>query len=482
MKILLLNPPGYKNKAFIREGRCNQEQGVWATLWPPITLATAGAVLENAGHNVTILDCAALGIHKDVLLNRIRAGGFGLIVWSAATPSIESDLALANAIKEIQNPAKTAVLGTHVTALAEESLQQTAGLDFIIRNEPENTLADLAECLAKGLDINAIQGLSYQAENGQIVHCPSRPFIAEPDRLPYPAWHLLDLEKYKLPLSGEKFLMLAPVRGCPYGCTFCSARTYYGKQLRKITPARMVAEIMYNLRRFDIRQFFIWADTFTADRDYVERFCAEIHKSGLNIAPKRIIWTCNSRVDTVDLDLLSMMADAGCWMISYGIESGSQEILNQVQKKITLSQARKAVKMTNLAGMMATGHFVLGLPGETEETMQKTLQLALELELTIAQFYCAVPIPGAPLYNMARSRGWIDAKQDFVPFEQFRQDNAVMNLPGLTPVMVNAFRKKSFLRFYLRPRQLLKMLKLLKGANLINILKGGLKFIRWANS
>lgn len=481
MKILLLNPPGYENRAFIREGRCNQEQGVWATLWPPITLATAGAILENAGHNVTILDCAAQEIHTDALLNRIRTGGFGLIAWSAATPSIDSDLALANAIKAIdlplQNQAKTAALGTHVSALAEESLRMTAGLDFIIRNEPEKTLADLAECLDKGLEINDIQGLSYQTGDGQIVHCPSRPFITEPGQLPYPAWHLLDLEKYKLPLSGDKFLMLAPVRGCPYGCIFCSARTYYGKQLRKIPPARMIAEIAYNIQRFDIHQFFIWADTFTADRDYVERFCTEIHKKGLNIA-----WTCNSRVDTVDQDLLYMMADAGCWMISYGIESGSQKILNQVQKKITLSQARKAVKLTNLVGIMAAGHFVLGLPGETKETMQKTLQLALDLELNIAQFYCAVPIPGAPLYNIAQRRGWIEAKQDFVPYEQFRQDNAVMDLPGLAPAVVNAFRKKCFMRFYLRPRQLLKMLGLLKGANLTDILKGGLRFIRWANS
>jgi len=473
MKILLLNPPGYENKAFIREGRCNQEQGVWATLWPPVTLATAGAVLENEGHSVTILDCAAQGISVNSLLSRIRTGGFGFIVWSVGTPSIHSDLALANAIKKIDLSVKTAVLGTHVTALAGESLRMTAALDFIIRNEPEHTLAVLAGYLARNRRIKDIRGLSYRSGDGCIVHCPSRPFISEPEQLPFPAWHLLDLEKYKLPLSGAKFLMLAPVRGCPYNCTFCSARTYYGSRLRKLSPSRMVAEIAYDIQRFDIRQFFIWADTFTADKDYVARFCSEIHKNGLDIA-----WTCNSRVDTVDPELLHQMADAGCWMISYGIEAGSQQVLNQVKKKITVSQARKAVKLTHQAGIMAAGHFVLGLPGETEKTMQKTLQLALELELAIAQFYCAVPIPGAPLYHTALRRGWIENKS----FHQFRQDNAVMDLPGLAPAVVNAFRKKCYQRFYLRPGQLLKMAGLLKGASLADLLKGGLNFVRWANS
>ena len=169
MKVLLLNPPTYDNKAFIREGRCNQEQGVWTTLWPPITLATAGAMMEAKGHEVEILDCAAQGISQNDLLGRIRKKAFGLVVLSAATPSIKSDLALANGIKTIEPRTKTAVLGTHVTALAEECLKQAQGLDFAIRNEPEETLGALAEGLENGTGMKDIKGIRPIKKNEKKV-------------------------------------------------------------------------------------------------------------------------------------------------------------------------------------------------------------------------------------------------------------------------------------------------------------------------
>jgi radical SAM superfamily enzyme YgiQ (UPF0313 family) len=470
MKILLLNPPTPDNKAFIREGRCNQEQGVWSALWPPITLAASGALLEARGHNAEILDCAAAGIPHPQLLNKIRKSPYQLAVWTTATPSIKSDLSLADHIKAIRPDIKTAVIGTHVTALADDCLKASPGLDFIIRNEPEETLADLAQVLKNGTIPENIPGISYQTPDRQIFHNPARPFIPNLDNLPFPAWHLLDLEKYKLPLIGEKFLILSPLRGCPYPCTFCTARTYYGKKLRRRSVERMAAEIAYNRERFGIKQFFIWADTFTADRNYVMQFCEEILKKSPDIG-----WTCNSRVDTVDQEMLNLMANAGCWMISYGIESGNQEILKQTGKKIDLRQSREAVTMANNAGIRVAGHFVLGFPGETEENLRETIALALSLNLEMAQFYCAVPFPGTPLYESAKTNGWIDGRE----FEEFRQDNAVMNLPGLPPAVVNAYRKKGFLKFYLRPARVLHMLRLMKLGGLGDTIRGGLGFMKW---
>ncbi|MDY6951244.1 MAG: radical SAM protein [Thermodesulfobacteriota bacterium] len=473
MKILLLNPPTFDNKAFIREGRCNQEQGVWTTLWPPVSLATAASVLEREGHAVEVWDCAAHEIRLSVLLNRIRSGTYSLIVWSTATPSIKSDLALADEIKRINSSVGTAVFGTHVTALAEECLKEAEGLDVVVRNEPEASILALAEGLRNGVPLRDIAGISYRDSNGRIVHNPTRPFIEDLDSVPIPAWHLLDLERYRLPLRGDKFVMLSPIRGCPYPCSFCTAKTYYGKKLRKKSVPGVMEEIDHILRRFGINQFFIWADTFTADRDYVAEFCQAIRDKEMDIG-----WTCNSRVDTVDRTLLEAMAKAGCWMISYGIESGNQAVLDQAKKKTTVEQCHEAVQMARAAGIKVAGHFLLGLPGETEETLTETLRFALALDIDMAQFYCAVPFPGSPLFEVASGQGWIEGRS----FDEFRQDNAVMNLPGLPPSIVNDYRKKAFGQFYVRPRRFFQMLNIMKMRSMGDTLRGGVRFLKWIGS
>jgi len=473
MNILLLNPPTFDNKAYIREGRCNQEQGAWTTLWPPISLATAASILEQKGHEVEVWDCAAQGIHLSALLNRTRTGRNPLIIWSTATPSIKSDLALADEIKKIDSRIMTAVFGTHVTTLSKECLEATEGLDVVIRNEPEESIAALADSLVNNGPLEEVAGISYKDSDGQIIHNPERPFIQDLDSLPIPAWHLLDLERYRLPLKGDKFLILSPVRGCPYACSFCTAQTYYGKRLRKKSVAKVMAEIEYLIDRFGIRQFFVWADTFTADRDYVTEFCQAIRDKELAIG-----WTCNSRVDTVDRTLLAAMAKAGCWMISYGIESGSQEILDKVKKRITLGQCRAAVRMAKAAGIKVAGHFVLGLPGESEATLKETLAFALTQDMDMAQFYCAVPFPGSSLFELAKAQGWIEGKG----FDEFRQDNAVMNFPGLSPSIVNDYRRKAFSRFYLRPSRFLQMWKMVRMRSIGETIRGGLRFMKWMGS
>ena len=473
MKILLLNPPTSDQRAFIREGRCNQEQGVWATQWPPITLTTAGAMLEAQGHAVTILDCAAQAITRADLLARIRAVSYPLIVWATATPSIKSDLALADEIKAIHRDTFTAVLGTHVTTLADECLRKTPGLDAVIRNEPESTLVDLAAALRKDGNLMTVSGISVKDPAGQIVHTPTRPFITDLDTLPFPAWHLVDLECYKLPLLGERFVILLPLRGCPYSCTFCTAQTYYGRHLRRRSVPRTMEEIAFVIEKFGIRHFFIWADTFTVDRAYVMEFCDQLRRRDLAIR-----WTCNSRVDTVDQEMLYTMAQAGCWMISYGIESGNQGILDAIQKKITVQQSHDAVKMAKQAGMRVAGHFVLGFPGETEKTLQETVALSAAVDVDIAQFYCATPFPGSELYARAIQQGWITNQA----FEQFCQDRAVMQLPALLPATVNAYRRQGFLKFYLHPKRIWRILLMVRSGGLRNLLSGCWRFVKWMAS
>lgn len=472
MKILLLNPPAHDNKKFIREGRCTQEQGVWATLWPPLSLATMGAVLEEDGHVVKIVDCAAQEMSRNALGDLTRDFVPGAVIWSTGTPSLSSDLELASFIKGCDDKIRTVVFGTHVTVLDKECLAAFPAVDCIIRNEPEMTVRSLARTVTEGGCLADVAGITFRTDTETIVANPPRPFIEDLDSLPLPAWHLLDLDRYRLPLKGKRFLMVAPLRGCPFNCSFCTCHTYYGKRLRKRSVESVLKEIEYDGERFGMQDFFIWAETFVVDRAYVAALCKGIIERGL-----RISWTSNSRVDTVDKELLTLMAQAGCWMISYGIESGSQKILDEAGKGTTVEQAFQAVRYAHEAGIKTVGHFILGLPGETKESLEQTIDYARTLPLDLAQFYCAVPFPGSRLYDRALKEGWI-ARPDF---SCFKQDCAFMELPTISSDEVNRYRTLAYKRFYFNLRSIYKTLMLINWKDARRVVTAAKDFWRWSN-
>ena len=470
MKILLLNPPTREGKGFIREGRCTQEGGVWTTLWPPITLATLGAVLEREGHQVEAEDAAATGLRRRELLERIAIGRPSAVIWSTGTPSIADDLALADEIKQVAPDAATGVFGTHVTALDERCLQETPGLDAIFRNEPEATAAEWVESLGSSERLAAVAGLTYRRD-GAIERNPDRPFLADLDVLPDPAWHLFDLDVYRLPLKGSRFLMVTPHRGCPYPCSYCTAQTFYGAKLRRRSIDRVREEIRKNVEVHGVRELFFWSDTFTIDKRYVLQLCEAIEPLGVS-------WASNSRVDTIDEELASAMKRAGCWMISFGIESGDQAALDAAGKGATVEDAEHAVAAVKRAGIKVAGHFVLGIPGETAESLERTLALARRLPLDFEQFYCAVPFPGSRLYEEAREKGWLREED----FSRFRQDEALLELPGLTPEEVMAYRQLAYRRFYTSARVAAGALALLNPRNVIRTGSALKRFLGWTHA
>ena len=398
MKVLLFNPPAPDGRGFTREGRCTQEAGVWASQWPPVTLATAAAFLAGGGHEVHGIDFPALGLTVRDLEARIAAWRPDAAFWTTGTPTLAHDLYIATLVKAASPETLTAVMGTHVSVMPGEVLENS-DVDVVIRGEPEGIIREL--CRRGGWRLSDVAGISYKDAAGAVIHNPDAGWLP-PEEIPAPAWEHFDLAPYRLPLSGRPFLIVAPVRGCPYACSFCTAPVYYGRKLRKRPVANVIAEIKDNIRRFGVTEFFIWADTFTADRKYVRSFCAGILEAGL-----RITWTCNSRVDTIDGETLALMKKAGLWMISFGLESGDDGILAASGKRITTADSRRAVHLARAAGVRTAGHFILGLPGETEATMAATLRLASELPLNIAQFYAAAPFPGTRLYEEATAKGWL---------------------------------------------------------------------------
>jgi len=469
MKIFLFNPPGPEGRGYIREGRCTQETGVWATLWPPVSLATAAAMLDRDGHKVHVVDFPATGRNISALVECVRDYHPDVAIWNTGTPTMAFDLHLAGLIKDESPGTITGVIGTHVTVHPDEALRESA-LDIVIRAEPENIIRNL--CKKDPSAWATIRGISYRnRDNAGIHHNPPEDFLA-PNEIPNPAWHCMDIRPYLLPLKGRPFLIVAPVRGCPYSCSFCTAPIYYGSKLRARPVEMVMDEMQENILRYGVSEFFIWADTFTVNRNYVEDLCRAVHNRNLKVS-----WTCNSRVDTVDKELLRIMKEAGLWMISFGLESGNDDILERMGKKISVAQSRAAVGEANRLGIKVAGHFILGLPGENEETMEQTLSLALELPLDIAQFYAAAPFPGTRLYDEALRNGWIRNEGDT---PMCSQSEAVMDLPGLPAARVKSFRKYAYRRFYSRPRAIKRILSMVEpGATKVAAVNLK-RFFKWA--
>lgn len=445
--IILFNPPAPAEKQYIREGRCTQEAGIWGTQWPPVTLASAAALLEKDGHLVRAFDFPAIGRNAGDLQKILLELRPDFAFWTTGTPTLQSDLAVGRLLKNVSPLTVTGVMGTHVTVRPEEALHEAA-IDLVVRGEPEAVIREI--CGKTRADWPLIRGISYRTANGEYQHNQEAGFLAAPE-IPAPAWQTLSALPYRLPFKGRPFLIVAPIRGCPFPCSFCTASIYYGRQLRKRPVSQVLDEIETNISQLRISDFFIWADTFTADKKYVAEFCEEILQRRLMIS-----WTCNSRVDTVDRQLLALMKRAGAWMISFGLESADDEILKKTGKGITAAQSRAAVSAARQTGIRTAGHFILGLPGETPASMQKTLNFALSLPLDIAQFYAAAPFPGTRLYQEAREQGWL------LHDSLFSQGQAAMNLPGLSPTAVDQFRQHAYRKFYLRPTTILRLLAMLR--------------------
>jgi anaerobic magnesium-protoporphyrin IX monomethyl ester cyclase len=432
LKILLINPPAYLGVAQVREGRCMQRAGAWTSVWPPLSLALTSAVLRRAGHQVKLHDCIVENISRPRLLQISKEYDPDWCLFNSATPSITGDLETVDALARALPGCRTAVLGIH----------PTQNLEAVIKGEPEQTALEMVS--AEKLE--GVPGISYR-HKGKVFHNPQRAAIEDLDALPFPAWDLIDKNLYKLPLSDQPFLLLATNRGCPFSCRFCADHVYYGKRLRKFSSRRIADEIEYDINKMGVSQFLFWAESFTLDRDHALAVAGEIISRKLNIG-----WVCNSRVDQVDPEMLEAFKKAGCWMIGFGVESGSQRMLELMAKGTTLRQTRAAVAMSKMAGLQVTAHVMFGYPGETREEMRTTLDLVKELNFDFAQFYSAVPFPGSELYRQAIEEGWIVSRD----WRFFEQNYCVIKTPQLDPSQVEAFRSRAFREFYLRPKQILK--------------------------
>ena len=413
----------------------------------PMGLALIAAVLEKEGHQVTVVDANVLRLQPEGVVYRVTDAD--VVGLTAMTPTVNTAASIAHYIKQT-NPNSTVILGgAHAILLPEETLATIPEVDVIVRGEGEETIIDLLRALEHKQPLSKIQGISYR-QDGKVISTDARSAIVDLDSLPFLAYHLLPMRGYRPhPPHGRAlpFAAIITSRGCPYRCSYCS-KPVFGNKFRGQSSKRVVDEIAYHKRKFGIKEFAFYDDVFTLDKQRAYAIADEIIERGL-----KIDWTCETRVNLVDKELLRYLKQAGCYSIAYGIESGSQEIVNTLNKDITLEQAEEAVSLSREVGLQTIGYFMIGSPGESPETIRQTIQFAKNLKLDFAQFSITIPLPGAKLYKL-----YIDGRKgESIPWESFvyadfnKSITPIFESNQLNKDDIQKWIKRAYKEFYLRP-------------------------------
>lgn len=438
-RILLIYPP---SPVMNREDRCQQPTKDLIVIppLPPTDLMYLAAIAEQQGFDAKIKDYSQGGDYE----NDLKEFKPDYLVINIATPTLEHDLEAVKKAKGLNPNIITIAKGAAFLTLAEKIISEHDELDFGILGEAEKTLEEILQEKQK----SEILGIYYK-ENGEVKFTGNRPFIEDLDSLPFPARHLVDNNIYRRPDNNKVQATIKVERGCPFHCFFCLATPVSGAKVRRRSAENIVAEIRECVEKYNIRNFLFWADIFNLDRQWTINLCQAIIDSGL-----KITWSANTRADTADLEMAKIMYKSGCRLVSIGVESGSQYMLEKMGKKITLDDVRKTVKIFKQAKIRIYNYFVIGLPWETEETIEETIKFAIELNSDFISFYTATPLPGSRFYDYAKEHNLFDKDTSF--------ENAYfypsVNTHHLTKDRVFELHKSAIKRFYLRPLYILKML------------------------
>jgi anaerobic magnesium-protoporphyrin IX monomethyl ester cyclase len=480
--VLLVNPPSPDGGIWIRSqhrvGRKSREN----MIWPQVSLAQMAALLAM-DYKVEIVDAIAERMTWPQFQKCLRAKMPKYYITQVTAPTLQNDLYGVFLAKSLG--AKTMAFGTHVTPMTRETMTPYPALDFVLRGEPDVTLRELvdafegkvpsdpqvikllertgsrekgregdtgtrSEGVGEGLDLSRISGLAWR-KDGEIVLNPDRPFIPDLDDLPIPLHHLLPLQKYRVPMMKTPYTFIVTSRGCSAGCTYCIKHVSYQWSLRLRSPENIVKEL-WVLKKLGIDYIHMYADLFTLSRDQVVGLCELMIQEKLNIK-----WTCNSRVDYVDEEELALMGKAGCWMIAWGVESGNYEILKHARKGANPAKAKTALTWAHNAGIKNWGYFIIGLPGETEETIKQTIAFSKKLPLDIALFHIAAPYPGTPFFFEVVKNGWF---RPGTRWEEVDMDRStVLDYPNLPAERLEYWQKRAFREWAFRPGPILTFLK-----------------------
>lgn len=442
-KALLIVPPTGK---YIREDRCQTpiEEFQTIALRPPIALMYLAAVLEQKGVACLLKDYPA----EDVGWEGFRRdlGDFlpDMLIVSMTTPSLEKDVEACRIAKSEIPHCLTVGKGAHFNFSDLESLAKYPELDVVLRGEYEQTIGELAHAE----DLSSVAGISFQY-NGVPMRNADRPLIDDLDQLPYPARHLSRNDLYIRPDTGAMQTTVVTSRGCPSKCVFCLAPVISGSKVRRRSPENIVGELKECVEQHGIRSFLFRSDLFTAHRSWVMELCQLIIEENLQIE-----WSCNSRVDTIDRERLKAMKEAGCWLIAFGVETGSEDMLQHMRKNASLERARDAIRLCRQQGIKSSVYMLVGLPWETEESFKQTADFAVELSPDFLEVFYAYPFQGTELYEIALREGLLEPGQ--FPVDSYSRP-AIPSL-NFSIEQLSHMRRQMLRRFYLRPGYILRTL------------------------
>lgn len=446
-RILLVHPLGYSPEA------ARGDISRMASILPPLGLAGIAAYLEREGRKCAVVDCYARPDSERTIRDYLLQERPAFIGFGCMTSNFLDGVRLARIAKAALPGVLTVFGGPHVSALREKTLNDFPVIDFAVVGEGERTLLELME--AEGRDASGIQGLVYRDARGRPTFTGHRGRGLDLDTLPFPAYHMLAgyPDAYKLPIftyPRAPGTSCIASRGCPYACTYCD-RSVFRRSFRYNSAEYLYAHLAYLRRRFGIRHIHFYDDQFTFNRGRVERFAEMMIERPLGMT-----FNCAVRAEHVDMDLLRQMKAAGCWMISLGIETADESLLAQHRQGADLALVARALGMIKKAGIRTKGLFMMGLPGETENSIRETERFIRSHPLDDLNMSKFTPFPGSPLYEGIRKLG------------EFREDwerMDCMHFQFIPKGMEARQLERLFRRFYrdhfMRPRVFMKYLAML---------------------
>ena len=432
MHITLVNPPyprgAHRHPPFI-----------------PLGIGYLAAVLEKNQYEVDVIDCQALKLTYEEFESEISKRQPNIVGITSTTLTYKSALRIAKIAKEAHPKCLTLLGGCHGTFWDDKALQECPYLDVVVRKEGENTLLELVRRLEAGRVFHNVSGTTCR-KGEEIIRNPDRAYIENLDDLPFPAHHLLPIKHFRK--YGKVVFPLSTSRGCTFWCDFCSAVRMFGRRYRMRSSKSVADELEFLHKEYGADQFTFYDDAFTVDKARVERICKEIQDRKLKIE-----WDCETRVDLVTRDLLFKMRRAGCIAVWFGVESGSQQVLDAMKKSLSLNKTREAFKWAEEAGIMTIASVILGFPGETSETAWETVKFLEELNPSDVGIYIATPYPGTPMFDYVKEMGWLKIDD----FDKYDTATPVFETPTLEMRELREIREQAFRRFYLRPLYVLRM-------------------------
>jgi radical SAM superfamily enzyme YgiQ (UPF0313 family) len=440
---LLVNPPLVDGVAFTRQGRCQEREEVLGTTKPPYTLALLASMFRGAGLDVRLVDLTAARQSIEDLIAQLDRDGFHptLILYPSTTPTLDADTHEVAKLKA-RYGAPLFNFGPHASTTPAASMQRSPAVDGMFVGEPEDAALQVAQ-LESTDQLGSVASLTWRKGDTIVPHTAQGSYAGFLD-MPFPAWDMVPLQAYNLPLVNRPYTIVETSRGCPYACDFCVAPIHQGHKFRERSATAIVDEIERGYREFGLDFFYLWGDTVTLNVKTFTAFCDELIARNLPIQ-----WLSNARADNLtDPAFVHRLRKAGCWMLAMGIETESEEIRKDMVKRLERHKIQLAIKNMRDAGIRSFAFFIFGYPGESLDSINHTIDYAIELDPDFANFYPAVPYPGTELYNKVVRDGLL-VEEDWSRMEY---SYYLLRGNGLDEQVVMDAINRAKRRFFMRPK------------------------------